>query len=110
MYSADHEQTKLMSKSGISTLVRFVWTAIGPIAILMLAVAILRRPVWSLGPLDALFWLATTCTVLLRYIDFTRLEGQPTSTRATANDLLRYVTGLSASAALLWLSVQWHQL
>ena len=88
-------------------LVRLGWMVAGTLTILISALMIASEPTWTLGLRDLVFWVAVVATGILRYVDISRFHGETTNGEpATAAHLKRYLTGLTALAAVAWLAAQ----
>jgi hypothetical protein len=88
-------------------LLRAFWMMLGNGLLVLLAVVILQRPVWTPSLFDVAFWATVAALLTARTADVVWFSGLTADGRhATRVHLLRYAAGLVATAAAGWLAVQ----
>lgn len=86
---------------------RLFWMAIGNIALILVAIGILRKPAWTFSWLDAAFWAVVLGVLGVRYLEVTRLGGLDVDGKpVTRRTLMRYAIGVGSTGAVLWCAVQ----
>jgi hypothetical protein len=90
-------------QGGMGYLVRFIWMLIGPAVAILSLLLIFQNRQGSFSSADAVLWCAVLASVVLRYIDVSRLNGlKATGEPASIADWRRYALVVVIVALVLW--------
>ncbi|MCE5279421.1 MAG: hypothetical protein ABFD92_02225 [Planctomycetaceae bacterium] len=99
--------------SGSGCLLRLGWMLLGPAALVICIMKIIRNPVVELSFADAVFWGVVIIMAVLKRVDITKMHGRLADDRpATLEHWRRYLLILGALAVAVWAGahgIAWYQ-